>query len=95
MAIKISNGILNCNVLIHSPHLTELGVDNDDWINICINMDYIASIRQDYTESVIDESSVITLIGINDPHIVDIPYNQLINEWAKYKSNETDSGNNH
>jgi hypothetical protein len=95
MAIKISNGILNCNVLIHSPTLTDIGVDNEDWINICINMDAIASIRQDYAETIVDESAVITLIGINDPHIVDIPYNQLINEWAKYKSNETNTGNNH
>lgn len=86
--MNVYNGIFECNVMVYSKRLSELGVDNESWIREAIDLNEVSSVRQDIADNgeVLDAYCAIQLKGEDACHIIDIPYEDFLIEWINNKS---------
>lgn len=86
--MTINNGILECKVLCNTYDTVEEKTaripSSFEWRDFAINMDDIIVVSRAYEEP--EHRSIVALTHDEDSYITDVPYEEFVSEWKKYKS---------
>lgn len=74
--------IIECKISCHKTALTEMGINNSEWMDFSFNLKRVVAIKvTDDEEIQAEDVAVIYLENQDGGFVTDIPYKELLDRW--------------